>query len=284
LSALGAGTAAPDWNPTPGPGTSWYLVTSVCVAGTNLFVCGNFTQIGGINRNYLAKLDANGAGAVDPVWNPNPAGGYAELLVSDQSQVVVAGGFTNIGGQNMRYLSKLNCGGTGEADPGWTPAIPCYPEAMTVVGTNLLVYGYDYSNPGHYVLARLSMANPGLRDDPVGDPNPTLPYTKRFALAADEVAIYVGGNYSAIGGASRNGLARFDGVPLGPFFRNPRLDPDAFRMEIGLEPGQLHRLQTSTNLSLWTDLTNLVSDSPIMTFQDCTATNDPRKFFRIVPP
>ena len=69
-------------------------ITALRVAGTNVFVGGTFTNIGGAPLVNLARLSAaNGQAAAD--WNPAFTGTVAALAVDDQ-WLYVAGCFSNI--------------------------------------------------------------------------------------------------------------------------------------------------------------------------------------------
>jgi hypothetical protein len=53
-----------------------------------------------------------------------------------------------------------------------------------------------------------------------------------------------------------------------------------FEFQLQGEVGQTYRIERSTNLSLWTTLTNLVATNPPATFTDLSATNYPATFYR----
>jgi len=50
-------------------------IFALVVAGTNLYVAGNFSQLGAFSRNRLGRVSTLGAGDIDPVWDPNVTGG-----------------------------------------------------------------------------------------------------------------------------------------------------------------------------------------------------------------
>ena len=271
LSTLGFGDADPLWNPSPSPCCSWFLVESVLAVSSNLFVSGVFTKVGGLDRRYIAKLSTEGTGLADVTWNPNPNGGYVDLLVSDGvTNLFVSGGFTNIGGQNRSYRARLNAEGTGQADPVWHPGFSPNTRLLAVSGTNL------YAG-GPLDARRLSVENGAV--DPNWNPEPNGPVS---VFALNEWGVYVGGDFTLIGGVVRNGLAYFNGLPLQPILRNPSFTNNSFLFEIAAEPDQAQRIQTSPDLISWFDLTNVVSRMPIFTFTDNT--NGNRNFFRLVSP
>ncbi len=296
LSTTGTGSADPNWDPAPGPCCSGYLVESLVLIGNDLFVCGVFTRIGGLNREHLAKLQTEGTGAADAVWNPNPVGGYAQWLRTDGAALFVSGGFTNIGGQDRWHLAKLSATGTGEVDPAWNCGAENRGYPLVVHRTNLYVASFFTNAIGEMLplLGRLSTTGTGAVDSD-WHPAPNVPpphirgdagypTTCTYASAANDSAVYVGGKFTLIGGAVRNGLAAFDEFPLRPRFRRATYTPNGFSCEIALEPNQPHRLQVSSDLSEWHDAATFTSTVPVMPFEDHGATNSKQRFFRIVSP
>ncbi len=66
LSGSGSGSADPNWDPDPDSGV---LALAVDTDGS-VFAGGNFFNIGGQQRQGIAKLAGDGNGAADPLWNP----------------------------------------------------------------------------------------------------------------------------------------------------------------------------------------------------------------------
>lgn len=63
------GTIEPLWTPTATFNDDWPRITSMAVASDgSLFVAGDFTEIVGMPRPGIAKLQGHGSGANDPVW------------------------------------------------------------------------------------------------------------------------------------------------------------------------------------------------------------------------
>jgi hypothetical protein len=118
---------ATGWNPSPQysrNGNSFPAgVSSLAIAGGNVYVGGNFTSIGGQPRNGIAALDPVTGDVTS--WDPNALAGriphpgsVAALAVLD-STVYVSGAFNSIGGQERRRIAAVDAS-TGRAT-GWTP-------------------------------------------------------------------------------------------------------------------------------------------------------------------
>src|SRR4029077_1054408 len=90
---------------------------------------GGWTEIGGIQRNHLAKVSTTGNGQVDADWNPAPDVGPFFAYDGDGSLYVGASGMTLIGGVTRMGLAKVSTEGVGVVDPAWQPS-----EAGTLYG------------------------------------------------------------------------------------------------------------------------------------------------------
>jgi len=208
------GTVDPTWNPEAND-----AVRQIAVSGTDVFVLGDFSAIGGQSRNGIAKLSTGGPGAADPVWNPNQPGNLHALAVSG----------TNVFVGGLSYLAKFTTTGTGEGESPWGPQPDINIFALAVQGTDLYVGG-NFGQLGGLSRNRLGKVSTlGAGDvDPVWDADVTggnLGYVP--ALVATENYLYVGGSFDQVGGVSRKNIARLSldgtGAP------DPAWDPSTDR-------------------------------------------------------
>ncbi len=81
------------------------LISSIAINGNELYVGGNFTNIGSQNRNYLASVDTDTE--VVTSFNPNPNNSISDMLVHNNI-LYVGGNFTNIESQNRNYLASID--------------------------------------------------------------------------------------------------------------------------------------------------------------------------------
>jgi hypothetical protein len=108
------------------------------------YIGGSFTDVGGVPRNNLARVLANGT--VDPNWNPSPNGMVIKIFVGN-SAVYVAGNFTTIGSQTRPRLAKLDPS-TGAVDTTFNANVTtAVIQAIAVDGTQLYVGG-SFTNIG----------------------------------------------------------------------------------------------------------------------------------------
>lgn len=166
---------APDANSTVG---------GIVVSGSTLYVCGDFTSIGGQTRVHLAALDAETGLAT--AWNPGSVGSVATLAV-DGSTVYVGGSFTSVGGAARSCIAALDAA-TGLAT-AWNPDGNYGVRAIVVDGPTIYVGG-DFTHIGgqaRYCLAAVD-ATSGLASPWA----PTDYGTLVFAIAVSDSTVYVG--------------------------------------------------------------------------------------------
>ncbi len=178
IAALDTSTGlATEWNPDVNnpydPSYDTLRALALSHDGSILYVGGNFNNIGGQKRNYIAALDTKTGLATK--WNPdiqmNPSFPVEDMMVywfgvndltlsSDGSILYVGGQFTSSGGQKRNGLAAL------ETKSGITTSWNPEPDA-----------GWGI---------------------------------KSLALSPDDSILYVGGNFNNIGGQRRIGLAALD--------------------------------------------------------------------------
>ena len=88
IDTSGDGTADPGWT-LQADGMVNALV--VDQASESLYLGGDFTHVGGIDRQYLARIQLSSSdGSVDTSWSPNPIGPVDELLVHGGRMIAAA--------------------------------------------------------------------------------------------------------------------------------------------------------------------------------------------------
>ena len=195
----------PGWNPRPdGP------VTALARAGRTVYAAGLFTEVDGFTRSGLAAVDAPSGAVTD--WNPafDPQGVVLALAIY-RNTLVVGGAFASAGGASRSGLAALDFN-TALAN-GWNPA-PAggRVRALAVRGDTVYVGG-NFRTMG--AEARHAAAAVDAIDGSVLPWNPVMSPTAVSsinALAATETAVYLGGQFTSMGGAARSSLAAVDPV------------------------------------------------------------------------
>jgi hypothetical protein len=163
LAAVDNLTGAPAaWSPNPDGDVKAIVTRSIPPLGSSYIVYagGDFHNIGGQPRNYLASMgDPGGAGSASP-WNPDP-----DLTVNSLAQsghIVYAGGFfSTIVGQNRPGVAAFYMD-TGALND-WNPDALVSPFAIAADASNVYTGGGEEGN----FLFALSQATVSVPERPV---------------------------------------------------------------------------------------------------------------------
>jgi len=197
----GDGTTDPYWNPVLN-GT----VNALAISGTDIFVGGNFTNVGvgGTPRNYLASFPITGYANVNS-WDPN-IGGTVQALVVDGGLIYVGGSYTTVNGGTARSrLARFPVSGTATTD-SWNPNISSTVNALAISGSDIYVGGLFAtvnSTLSRTNLARISTST-GLADSWAPNPSNTV-----RSITIDGSDVYIGGVFTFASGAIQPFLALF---------------------------------------------------------------------------
>lgn len=211
LSASGSGNADPAWHPWESAVLTYGAVL-LAPAANKIYVGGVFTHIGGAERLSFAQIDASGAttgtaidaertGQVDAIA-PLPGGG-----------AVVGGVFSKANGIWRRNLLRLNADGT--LDTTWNPSVDDWVHliARSPVDGSIYIGGYFHAVGG---VARDGLAKIGNDANGTVDPtwNPTISrkgFGSLLSMVVDGTgALYLAGDFVAVGGYTRYNLAKFN--------------------------------------------------------------------------
>jgi hypothetical protein len=210
---------------TTGKATSWNAhlngsVYAAALARGSLFLGGSFSAAGGASRLNAAALDLV-TGRASP-WAPDPAGDVYALAPS-AGRFALAGRFTGMGGVARTNLAAIDL--TTDQPTPWDPSVGVHYEevdALAVVGGRLYVAGTFRTVNG---IGRAGLAAFDLQTNALDPWNPRIRGGAGSvdALAVADGRLYVGGDFSSIGGRQRSDVAAFalPGGKLLPF--HPRL-------------------------------------------------------------
>jgi len=212
-----------NWNPGADNGT-FTAVYTLAVGGGWVYAGGDFGTMGGLARRNLAAIDTSGrVGA----WDPEP-NFWVRTIRPAGSTIYVGGGFDHVGSEPRVGLAEVDTV-LGTPTP-WNPGTD--EEVFTIAVSDSVVYvGGQFLELGGAPRASLGAVDRTTGAvtswDPaaVNSPYASVPIIR--ALALEDGALYVAGDFSQIGGgqhffaaaldtASGKALAWNPDISLGP--------------------------------------------------------------------
>src|SRR5262249_8687972 len=170
------------------------------------------------NRWILAKVATQGSDRTDPLWDPHLASFSRVYALAASGANLYVGGFLwpGIGGQNRSSLAKIATSRRAPADPEWVADTDGYVYSLALSGTNLYVGGGFTSVQGVAItnLAKVSAQARGALDTNwmasilLSCPNCGTYDGAVRALAIVETNLFIGGDFTNIGGLARQHLAK----------------------------------------------------------------------------
>lgn len=203
------------WDPeVTGPNDIFYgdpFVRALAARGGTVYVGGHFTGVGGQPRGCLAQLDLMSGQAL--LWDPAPGpliGGEApdvhSLALSDTS-IFVAGDFTTIGGMDRHYCAEIGLESVLASSFQPRPNEPIH--ALAVDG-NIVFAGGPFTSIGSQWVRRSGLAAFDASTGQVKAWDPSPDGTGIWSLIVHDGSVYVGGDFTSIGGQARSSLAALD--------------------------------------------------------------------------
>ena len=197
-AAVDTAGALTSWNPNPNS-----EVRAIAVSDSTVYLGGFFSTVGGITRNYAAAVDT--AGALTS-WNPNLNGIVRAIAVSG-STVYLGGFFSTVGGAARNRAAAVDTSGTLT---DWNPDLNSYGVNAIAVSDSTVYLGGEFTNVGGITrnnaaavdtAGTLTSWNPNLNGIVRGSVN---------AIAVSDSTVYLGGEFTTVGGITRNRAAAVD--------------------------------------------------------------------------
>ena len=195
---LRSGTVFQGWN--PGANAN---VRALASDGTNLFVGGNFTVLGGMGRSYLGSVSLSTG--VTTSFNPS-MNGVVWSIATSAKNLFVGGTFSSAGGGSRNNAACFDL--TNTSLTAWNPDVNNTVNAILPNGTNVYLGGAftSVNSTTRNYLAQVDASSASLTTM-----NPNLNGSVNV-IATNGSYTYVGGAFTLAGGATaRNRAAAFDG-------------------------------------------------------------------------
>ncbi|MBI5709508.1 MAG: PQQ-binding-like beta-propeller repeat protein [Candidatus Eisenbacteria bacterium] len=200
--------AATGWNPSANG-----AVGSMVLRGDTVYVGGGFTRIGGQPRSYVAALDA--ATGLATSWDPHAGyGSTVDAMILQGNTIYLGGSFATMGPERRGALAAVDAT-TGALTPWKADLTTGWINSMVISGGKLYVAGMFDTIAGEprtslAALDPITGAVAAWNPTPVRAPDASYGPPRMYAIAALDHQIFVGGEFSRVGGAPRVGLAAVD--------------------------------------------------------------------------
>jgi uncharacterized delta-60 repeat protein len=208
--------------------TAFYSISNPVVfsvvlqADGRILMGGAFTNINGIGRNNIARLNTDGS--VDSSFNPGTGtdGSVYRVVLQHDSKVLILGAFQQVNGVPREYFTRLNEDGSLDAD--FNPDVDVVEDVAVQPDGKIVVVGFVFTN-GPVVDYFVTRINPDGTVDPGFIRGRADNEVTSVALQSGG-KIIVGGPFTTIDGVNRQGMARLnrDGT-VDPGF-NPDITTD----------------------------------------------------------
>ena len=194
---------AHDFGPAisgPFPGAALYAL-AIQLDG-KVLIGGNFTNVAGEGRDYIARLNADGT--LDTAFNPGAKGVVYGFAVQPDGKILVAGAFTNICQQVRNRIARLNP--DGSLDLAFNPGANSVVYSLVLLPSGKILVGGSFSQIGGQSRSGVARLNPDGTVDTAFNAGSIM---NVYSLAAQpDGRILVGGAFSSVGGQQRVNLAR----------------------------------------------------------------------------
>lgn len=196
-------------NPNPNfPATNGSIYCVVRDGAGNYYVGGSFTQIGGVNQAYVAKL--NPSFQVIAGWAP-VVNSYVHAMALSGTTLYIGGQFTSTNAVPRQYISALNTVSPGN-NKTWNSSLNYHVYALALDSANSALYAggrFSLVNGAttRNLLAKFNLTG-GL--DATWNPNAAGGGGSVEKLIVTGTNVLAGGSFTSIGGVARNYLAKLN--------------------------------------------------------------------------
>jgi len=198
-------------------GTVYSLTASEGV----VYAGGDFRLFGGYLRNRIAAIDTSTGLATS--WNPGANETVYSLAVS--GGIVYAGGnFTEIGGQVRNHIAAIDAI-TG-AVVSWSPEANGIVRVLAVSEGNVVYAGGDFSTIGGQARDGIGAIDAITGVATSWNPGPTRLSRTVRAVGVSGGVVFLGGDFTSIGGQARNNIVAFDAATGATTAWNPGANED----------------------------------------------------------
>ncbi|MFO7743462.1 MAG: S8 family serine peptidase [Anaerolineae bacterium] len=188
--------------PSTIPGPDDTVAALAVQADGRILIGGYFTQVNGVERNHIARLNADGS--LDTSFNPSANGRVDALAVQPDGKILVGGAFNQMSGEARNRIARLDS--DGNLDTAFDPGADAYINAMVVQPDGKILVAGPFTELDGVTIQRLARLDPDGTLDASFNPDANdVVWT--LAVQADG-KILIGGRFSEVNGRTRERIAR----------------------------------------------------------------------------
>jgi len=205
-------------------------VRALAVNGDDVYVGGDFTLMGSQltqrTRNHVAHFDMANANNEDVAtdWDPD-ADGRVSALMFNASTLYVGGDFTFIGRLLRNRVAAFRPSqASGDVAESWNPSVGNTVYALSPDDATHVFIGGAFSSVGGVTRKRLAVidASSGILSPNFNVGSDAT--VRDMVLSVDGETLYVGGDFTSVGGQSRNHVAALKTATGSAWAWNPNID------------------------------------------------------------
>jgi uncharacterized delta-60 repeat protein len=198
------GTVAGDLDTGFNPNADSTVYSLAVQADGKVLIGGGFTTVGGVARNYVARLNADGS--LDTSFNPNASSPVYSLAVQADGKVLIGGNFFSVGGVARNRIARLNA--DGSLDTGFNPNANGYVYSLAVQADGKVLIGGGFDSVSGVARNYVTRLNADGSLDTGFNPNASN-FVHSLAVQADG-KVLIGGVFDSVSGVARNRIARLN--------------------------------------------------------------------------
>jgi uncharacterized delta-60 repeat protein len=247
----------------------------------SVIIGGAFTNVGGSYRPRVARLSPTGF--TDPSFLPVniPTGSVFAVSLAPGGKILIGGNFRQVNGYPRSGVARLN--NDGSLDLGFNPGGGATGTVYTVCAlTNGAVFiGGDFLAVDGVVRGRYALLRENGQLDPFFDSAVGADNTVFASLVTPDQKIYIGGDFTTVGGVSRKGVARLNATSTETIrFTGAGVFANSASLRISSTPGTAYILEGSANLSYWFALNTNLATGVTLDFNDPNVSTNSLRFYR----
>jgi len=203
-SAATPGSIDPDFDPGVDPTFGTRVQCVALQPDGKIIIAGSFTSVGGIARNRIARLHADGS--VDLSFNPNCDNEVRCAVLQPDGRILIGGLFTSVGGVTRNRIARLNS--DGSLDTSFDPNCDNYVNTIALQADGRMIVGGNFTTVRGNARQRIARVNANGSLDPTF--NPGCNSFVYVAAIQPDGKILLGGFFSQVAGVDRSHLARLN--------------------------------------------------------------------------